>query len=140
LNGTCHVVAALHGVEPSDAYRFGPFHGYVVEVDGVRVYHAGDTLAWVGLAGVLRDLRVDVALLPINGRDAEREAAGIVGNMDHREAVELAAEVGCRTLVPMHFGMFASNTVDPEIAVAYARSARPDLEVRLPVLGSAIAV
>ena len=134
------VVAAMHGVEPSDAYRFGPFHGYVVELDGVRLYHAGDTLAWDGLAPLLRALRVDVALLPINGRDPEREAAGIVGNMDHREAVALAADAGCRVLVPMHYGMFASNTVDPALAVEHARVARPDLEVRLPVLGSPIVI
>jgi L-ascorbate metabolism protein UlaG (beta-lactamase superfamily) len=135
-----NVVPAMHGVEPSDAYRFGPFHGYVVELDGVRLYHAGDTLAWDGLAPLLRDLAVDVALLPINGRDPEREAAGTVGNMDHREAVALAAEAGCRVLVPMHYGMYASNTVDPAIAVEHAGVARPDLEVRLPILGSPIVV
>jgi L-ascorbate 6-phosphate lactonase len=135
-----NVVPAQHGVEPADAYRFGPFHGYVLELDGVRLYHAGDTLAWDGLAAVLRELRVDVALLPINGRDAEREAAGIVGNMDHREAVRLAVEAGCRTLVPMHYGMFASNTVDPALAVEHARVISPELDVRLPVLGSAIVV
>ena len=134
------VVPAMHGVEPSDAYRFGPFHGYVVELDGVRLYHAGDTLAWYGLASLLRSLRVDVALLPINGRDAEREAAGTVGNMDHREAVRLSVEAGCRVLMPMHYGMFASNTVDPELAVEHARVTAPDLEVRLPVLGSPIRV
>jgi L-ascorbate metabolism protein UlaG (beta-lactamase superfamily) len=137
---TIHVVPALHGVEPSDAYRFGPFHGYVVEVDGVRVYHAGDTLAWDGLGSLLRELRVDVALLPTNGRDPGREAAGIVGNMDHREAVELASEAGARVLVPMHYGMFASNTVDPALAVACAGEAQPGLEVRLPILGVPIEV
>lgn len=134
------VVPALHGVEISDAYRFGPFQGYVVELDGVRIYHAGDTLAWDGLAATLRELRVDVALLPVNGRDAEREAAGIVGNMDHREAVALAAQAGCRVLVPMHYGMFAANTVDPALAVEEARSTQPRLDVRLPVLGAAFEV
>jgi hypothetical protein len=48
---------------------------------------------------------VDVALLPINGRDSEREGRGIVGNMDAREAVELA---------------LAGNTVPPGTAVDVA--------------------
>ena len=34
----------------------------------------------------MRRLDPDVALLPINGRDAEREARGIVGNLNEREA------------------------------------------------------
>ena len=43
---------------------------------------------------------IDVALLPINGRDAEREARGIVGNMDAAEAVELAVAIGRRRSFP----------------------------------------
>src|SRR5439155_941090 len=57
----------------------------------------------------LRELRVDVALLPINGRDHFREGAGIVGNMDHREAAQLATDAGVDVLVPMHYETFATN-------------------------------
>ncbi len=65
------------------------------------------------LREALDPLGIDVALLPINGRDAEREARGIVGNMDAAEAVELAVAIGSSTLVPYHWDGFAGNTVSP---------------------------
>ena len=117
---TVHAVPACHGDRPSDAYRLGPFLGYVVAGAGVRVYHAGDTIPFSGLAPRLLDVGVDLALLPINGRDAEREAAGIVGNLDAREAAELAAAAQADAVVPLHWDMFAHNAGDPAALVAAA--------------------
>ena len=74
-------------------------------------------------------LDIEVALLPINGRDAEREARGIVGNMAAVEAVELALAIGASTLVPYHWDGFEGNTVPPETAVDEARGR---LEVLVP--------
>ena len=115
-------VPACHGLEMADAYRLGPFLGYVVSAGGVRVYHAGDTVLFDGLVERLRELRVDLALLPINGRDMEREALGIVGNMDAREAAQLAHEIGADAAVPLHWDMFASNPGDPAAFVAAAET------------------
>ena len=116
-----HPVPACHGIEAGDAYTFGRelsnglvrYLGYVVDLDGVRVYHAGDTIPFDGLEDQLRELAIDVALLPINGRDAEREADGIVGNMDAREAAYVADAAGVDTVVPIHFDMFEANPGDP---------------------------
>ena len=119
---TVDAVPACHGVEMADAYRLGPFLGYVVSAGGARVYHAGDTVLFDGLAERLRELRVHLALLPINGRDAEREALGIVGNMDAREAAQLAYEIGADAAVPLHWDMFASNPGDPAVFVAAAQT------------------
>jgi L-ascorbate metabolism protein UlaG (beta-lactamase superfamily) len=58
----------------------------------------------------LRRFAIDVALLPINGRGAER---GVAGNLNAREAVWLARQAGVRTVIPCHYGMFAFNTADP---------------------------
>jgi len=118
---TVHAVPALHGVEITDAYTFGTeisdglvrFLGYVVEIDGVRIYHSGDTLDHDGLADTLRELRTDIALLPINGRDAEREARNIVGNMSATQAADLAVRSGVRAAIPMHYDMFAGNPGSP---------------------------
>jgi L-ascorbate metabolism protein UlaG (beta-lactamase superfamily) len=134
-----HAVAALHGDTPADAYSFDGaagdgehrFLGYVFEDDGIRVYHAGDTIPHDGLTGEVRALAPDVALLPINGWDAEREALGIVGNLDEREAVELAAAAGVDLLVPMHWDMFAANPGSPGLVVDLAR-AHPALAVLVP--------
>jgi L-ascorbate 6-phosphate lactonase len=136
-------VPAQHGVNVADAYNFGHslsngrtrYLGYVVELAGVRIYHAGDTLWWPGLEQTLRDLAVRVVLLPINGRDPRREAANVVGNMDHREAALLAAAAGAELLVPMHWDMFAGNRGYPDHLVAIVERLDLDVAVMLPRIG-----
>jgi L-ascorbate metabolism protein UlaG (beta-lactamase superfamily) len=39
----------------------------------------------------------------------------MIGNLDGREAAELAAAVGAEVLIPMHNDMFAANRVSPAI-------------------------
>jgi L-ascorbate metabolism protein UlaG (beta-lactamase superfamily) len=119
---TVDAVPACHGVEIADAYRLGPFRGYVVSADGVCVYHAGDSIVFDGLVERLRELGVHLALLPINGRDAAREAQGLVGNMDEREAAQLAFDIGADAVIPVHWDMFAGNPGDPAAFVAAART------------------
>jgi L-ascorbate 6-phosphate lactonase len=110
---TVEAVPACHGEGMADAYRLGPFLGYVVSAGGARVYHAGDTVPFDGLVERLRELVVHLALLPINGRDEKREALGIVGNLDAREAADLAAAIGADAVVPLHWDMFAWNPGEP---------------------------
>jgi L-ascorbate 6-phosphate lactonase len=137
---TVHPVPASHGDDVQEGYGFG-FHrsdglyrflGYVFDLGGVRVYHAGDTIPYDGMEERLRGLGVDVALLPINGRDAEREGRGIVGNLDEEEAAELAAAIGADLLVPMHYDLFVSNPGSPERLVELARTRHPELQVLVP--------
>jgi L-ascorbate metabolism protein UlaG (beta-lactamase superfamily) len=130
-----HVVPAFHGVTMDDAYGDGSalggrprFVGYVI--DGRRgVYHAGDSIVTDALEAALAPLEIDVALLPINGRDAEREARGIVGNMNAREAAALAVEIGATLFVPYHWDGVAGNVVDPVSAVDAAEGR---IEVAVP--------
>jgi L-ascorbate 6-phosphate lactonase len=130
-------VPACHGVDPVDAYTFGRelsdglyrYLGYVVDLAGVRVYHAGDTIRYDGIEETVGALAPELALLPINGRSAEREALGIVGNLDEEEAVALAAAIGAAALVPIHYDMFAANPGDPARAVRHATRRHPELAV-----------
>jgi L-ascorbate metabolism protein UlaG (beta-lactamase superfamily) len=117
------VVPAIHGVTMDDAYGDGTslgegprFVGYAFR-GHPSVYVAGDTIVTDEVAGSLSRLGVDVALLPINGRDAAREAEGIVGNMDAREAVELTLAMGATRLIPYHWDGYAGNTVPPGTVV-----------------------
>ena len=65
--------------------------GFVLDIEGIRVYHSGDTLIYPELMEYLKPLLpIDVALLPINGRHAFREAQGFIGNMTYQEAADLA--------------------------------------------------
>ncbi len=82
--------------------------GFVIEVDGICLYHSGDSVVYEGLVESLLRKPLDLMLLPINGRDPGR---GVPGNMTAGEAVDLAAVVKPRFLVPHHFDMFTFNTV-----------------------------
>lgn len=142
-------VPARHGVDVADAYTFGEersagqvrYLGYVVELGGLQVYHAGDGIPYAGQAQRLRALRVDVALLPINGRDFFRESErNIVGNMDGREAARLAVEMGARVLVPMHWELFANNRGYPGDLAAYVASTFPELTLLLLGRGARVSL
>jgi L-ascorbate 6-phosphate lactonase len=131
---------AHHGVDMTDAYGTGAelsggparFLGYVLDLGGTRIYHSGDCIDFPGLAEELARLDVHVVLLPINGRDAEREARGIVGNMSAEEAVDLAARAGAEVLIPMHWDMFEGNPGHPSRAVARVERDHPELAVLVP--------
>ena len=64
------------------------------------------------------ELDPDVAILPINGRDAMREAQAIWGNLNHDEAAALAAAAGVPAVVPCHFDGVAGNLGDPAAFLA----------------------
>ncbi|MGH8020386.1 MAG: MBL fold metallo-hydrolase [Opitutaceae bacterium] len=90
--------------------RAPEFAGFVVGAGPFRIYHSGDTIRFPGLAELLRPLAVDLALLPINGRAPERRVAG---NLDAREAAQLAHDISARWAIPCHYEMFEFNTASP---------------------------
>src|SRR5690606_3001449 len=95
--GRCdvHAVPALH---TDDSV------GYVLRFGKVCVYVTGDTVYSDELAAACGH-RPDLLMICINGR---------LGCMDIRDAVRLTARIGPPFAVPMHYGMFAENTADPE--------------------------
>ena len=91
------------------------YAGFVVSVGPFRIYHSGDTVRFPGMAGRLRPLGVDLALLPINGRAPERRVSG---NLDGVEAAKLAHDIGARCVVPCHYELFEFNTASPAPFIA----------------------
>lgn len=112
---TIHAVPSAHETIDRDAQRRCHFLGYVVEFGPYAIYHSGDTILWDGLATRLRHWRIDLALLPINGRGPERRVAG---NLWGAEAAALARAIGAKIVVPCHYDMFEFNTASPEEFVA----------------------
>ena len=108
-----------------------PYLGYIIKANGVTIYHAGDTCMYEGLATKLKRWKLDAVFLPINGRDAVRLAAGCIGNMTYQEAADLAGALSPGLTVPTHFGMFSSNTADPQLFVDYMRMKYSALRVCL---------
>ena len=104
---------AAHEELETDPAGHHRFLGYVVTAGPHRVYHSGDCVPYPGLDQRLRDLRCDLALLPVNGRDAYLRSRGIAGNFTLAEAAELCRRAAIPGMIAHHYGMFAFNTVDP---------------------------
>lgn len=115
---TIRALPAAHETIERDEEGRCRFLGYIVEFGGLAIYHSGDTVRYEGQVERLRAGKIDVALLPINGRLPERRVAG---NLWGREAAQLACEAGVRTVVPCHYEMFEFNTVTTDEFVAACR-------------------
>ncbi len=112
-----------------------PNLGFVVQGNGITLYHAGDTCMYEGIHAILRQWKFDAVFLPINGRDAARLRANCIGNMTYQEAADLAGAIRPRFTVPTHFEMFASNSADPSLFADYVGVKYPRLAVRIPEHG-----
>lgn len=110
-------IAAAHENVDRDEQGRCRYLGYVVRFGPWTFYHAGDTVRYEGMVERLKDHRIGVALLPINGRDPAR---GVPGNLDGPEAAALAKAIGARRVIPCHYEMFEFNTVTPDAFIAEA--------------------
>ena len=72
--------------------------GYIVELDGRRIYHSGDTDA----IPEMRDVRCDIALLPVSGTYV----------MTADEALEAVGMIEAAVVVPMHYGDIVGSAAD----------------------------
>ena len=79
------------------------FGGFVLEHQGRRIYHAGDTAYFDGFKEIKRLCRPEIALLPIGAYypDSFRHV-----HMGPDEAMQAFRDLRARWLVPMHFGSF----------------------------------
>jgi L-ascorbate metabolism protein UlaG (beta-lactamase superfamily) len=90
-----------------------PFHpegmgcGYLLAVDGTRVFFPGDTDALDGHA----ELETDIFMPPIGG----------AFTMDRHEAADLAVEMDPGLVVPVHYNTFGAIETDSEAFVADLR-------------------
>ncbi len=131
------VFPAAHEVKELDAEGRHKFLGYGIEVEGTRFYHSGDTIPFAALDEAVSRFAPDVALLPVNGRDAGRLADGIPGNLTLDEAIHLARHA--QFLIPHHWGMFAFNTEDPA-RIDLAAEGDHGVEILKPELGKTLGI
>ena len=74
--------------------------GYMVTLDGVRFYHAGDSDA----TPEMKEVDVDVAFLPVSGTYV----------MTSDEAAGAARAMKAKVVVPMHYGAIIGSRADAE--------------------------
>ena len=86
--------------------------GYILEVGGVRIYHAGDT----DFVSEMKDLKVDIALVPVSGTFV----------MTAEEAAEAVNTFKPKVAIPMHFGAIVGGRADAE---AFKKLAEVDVVI-----------
>ena len=120
---TIDVIPSAHETLKVNARGEHHFLGFILRLGRLTLYHAGDCVVHDGQAERLRARKIDLALLPVNGRSDRLSARGIPGNMTFDEARKLCLAAGIGAMMPHHFGMFAFNTV--EAAELQRQAARP---------------
>lgn len=101
--GRVKLTIAHHGSSFPDGAYGGEPAGVLLEIEGKRVYNAGDTalfsdMSLIGAGGL------DVALLPI----------GDNFTMGPEDAAQAAKFLRARTVIPMHYNTWPVITQDPE--------------------------
>lgn len=96
---TVHMTEAQH----SPGAGFGHQAGFVVEWNGNRIYHAGDTGLFSDMTLIREFLRPDLALIPIGDRFT-------MGPQSAARAVEF---LGVDQVIPMHYNTFELVEQDP---------------------------
>ncbi len=74
--------------------------GFILGVDGARLYHAGDT----DRIPEMKNIRAAIALLPVSGTYV----------MTADEAVQAALDISPKIAIPMHYGAIVGSAADAQ--------------------------
>jgi L-ascorbate metabolism protein UlaG (beta-lactamase superfamily) len=103
--------SAHYDVE-DDAAKGHRWLGFLIEWNGVTFYHSGDTIIYPGYLETMKALpQADVAMVPVNGRDAYRDSYHWTGNLLPLEAAWLSQQLGWDMLIAGHNDLFIWNTI-----------------------------
>ena len=91
----------------SDGHR--GYGGFVLEHQGRRIYHAGDSAYFHGFKEIGRRLPPEIALLPIGAYHPESFRRV---HMGPDQAIKAFKDLGAKCLVPMHYGTFKLSFED----------------------------
>ncbi len=75
--------------------------GYILTIDGVRIYHAGDTER----IPEMKNFKTDIAIMPL-GQTYTMNSV--------KEAAEAALDTKAQIAIPMHFGLYEGTKEDAE--------------------------
>lgn len=92
-----------------------PFHpkraewvGFIIRIDGKRIYVAGDT----GLTKEAKKVKCDIALVPIGG----------TYTMDYKRAAELVNTIRPEYAIPTHYGSIVGKKTDGQAFAGLVKS------------------
>ncbi len=88
--------------------------GYVLKIEGVTYYIAGDT----DITEENKKVKCDVAFVPVGG----------TFTMDYKEAAELINEIKPKIAVPTHYGSIVGEKSD---GISFSKLVSPEIEVEV---------
>lgn len=88
--------------------------GYLLEIEGVTYYIAGDT----DITEENKKVKCDVAFVPVGG----------TYTMDYKEAAELINEIKPKVAVPTHYGSIVGSKKD---GIKFSKLVNPEIEVEV---------
>ena len=100
--GRAIFLPAYHSSSLPDGSYGGVAASILFDIDGVRIFHAGDTCLHSELKTYKELYRPNIALLPIGG----------TYTMDVEHAVVAADWLGAKTVIPMHYNTFPEIQAD----------------------------
>lgn len=95
-------VPAFHSSSLPDGRYAGEAAGIIFDIEGVKIYHAGDTCLTSEMKTLKELYRPNIALLPIGGNYT----------MDVEHAAVAADWLGAQTVIPMHYNTFPEIQAD----------------------------
>lgn len=122
--GTIHELEQIR-IEAVPAYnKLKPFHtkgskwlGYIVKMDEVSYYVAGDT----DVNEDIKKVKCDVALIPIGGHYT----------MDKKQAADLICVIKPKVAIPTHYGDIVGSPNDGSVFKKLIEAADKDIQVEL---------
>jgi len=118
------MTAAVHSTFLEEAglgFSAGAAAGFVIDMDGLGVYHAGDTAVFSDMKLIGELYHPDVALLPIGGRFT----------MGTAEAMIAANFIGAKIVIPIHYNTWDRIAADP---LPFKKAIERTTDIRVHVL------
>ncbi len=115
--GTVKYVNALHSSVMPDGAPGGNPGGFVLELDELTIYYAGDTALTMDMQLIGKQYKIDHAMLPI----------GDTYTMGVDDAIMAADFVKCKSVIGMHYNTFAPIEIDKAEATEKFESAGKNL-------------
>ena len=100
--GKVLAVPAFHSSSTPEGFYAGCACGYIFEIDGKRIYHAGDTCLNSEMKTIGEIYSPEISILPIGG----------FYTMDIEQAVIASEWLKSSEIIPMHYNTFETITVD----------------------------
>ncbi len=121
------------------ADRHRGYGGFVLEHQGRKIYHAGDSAYFSGFKEIGKRMTPEIALLPIGAYHPETFRAV---HMGPDEAVKAFFDLNAKQFVPMHFGTFRLSFEEMDEPLRWLRelAAQNKISHRLQALSEGVPV